>query len=262
MWLYSLPVATGLPLFVLALVAVTLLVVIALRRWVPGDNKQSREWDRILAYVMATFGVLYGVTLALIAAASYENFRSVEEIVLEEAASVAVLYRDASGFPEPERDELQGLIEEYVDHVIEVDWPKQHAGEMPATTVAEVTDIQDVLFAFQPTSESEINLHDNAIRAFDDFMADRGQRIGATGLDLPGILWFVLYSGALLMAVLIGLIQVARLRTHIVMAGVLACYVAIVIFTIASFDHAYMGAVSVGPEYFVELQDWLFATRE
>lgn len=262
MWLFSIPVAIGLPIFVLCLVGASLLIVIALRRWVPPETKRVREWDRILAYVMATFGVLYGVTLALIAAASYENYRGVEEIVLKEASSVAVLYRDVTGFPQPEQDELQSLIVDYVDHVIEVDWPTQQAGEVPSSTVAEVTKIQEVLFGFEPQNLAESNIQQNALRAFNDFMADRGERIGVTGLELPGILWLVLYSGAFLTALLIGMIQMGALRVHMIMAGVLASYVAIVIFTIASFDHAYMGSVSVGPEYFEELQEWLFANTQ
>lgn len=258
MWLYSIPIVISLPLFVLVFVAVSLGIVVLLRRWIPVEKKQVREWDRILAYVMATFGVLYGVTLALIAAASYENYRDVEEIVLEETSTVAVLYRDVSGFPEPERAELQGHIRDYVDHVIEDDWPVQAAGGIPATTVVEVTRIQDLLFDFEPQSGAESNLHQAALRSFNEFMSARGDRIGVTGLQLPALLWFVLYSGAALTAVLIGMIQMGRLRTHLVMAGFLATYVAIVIFTIASFDHAYMGGVAVGPEYFEEMQDWLF----
>lgn len=261
-WFNTVPVAIGLPTFVVVLVGASIAVVVALRRWIPSDSKQMRDWDRILAYIMATFGVLYGVTLALIAAASYENFRDVEEMVLTEASSVAVLYRDVSGFPQPEREELQQLIVEYVDHVVDVDWPLQRAGQVPSSTVAVVTEIQETLFAFQPGTAAESNLQNNTIGAFNDFMADRGQRIGVTGLELPAILWFVLYSGAMLTAVLIGMIQMGKLRTHLIMAGVLATYVAIVIFAIASFDHAYMGAVFVGPEYFEELQSWLFAATE
>lgn len=210
MWLYQLPVGVALPGFVILFVAASMLIVIALRRWVPGEKKQMREWDRILAYVMATFGVLYGVTLALIAAASYENYRSVEEIV----------------------------------------------------TVAEVTRIEEVLFSLEPEGDGESNVHAATIRSFNEFMSTRSQRIGVIGLELPGILWFVLYSGAVITAVLIGMIQMGRLRTHLIMAGVLASYVAIVIFTIASFDHPYMGPVAVGTEYFEEVQEWLFGRAD
>lgn len=93
-------------------------------------------------------------------------------------------------------------------------------------------------------------------------MSARSARIGVIGLELPGILWFVLYSGAVITAVLIGMIQMGRLRTHLIMAGVLASYVAIVIFTIASFDHPHMGPVAVGTEYFEEVQEWLFGRAD
>jgi Protein of unknown function (DUF4239) len=225
---------------------------------VPRSAERVGEWDRVLGYAMAAYGVLYGVILALIAAASYENYRGVEEIVLKETSSVAVLYRDASGFPEPTKDQLQSLIVEYVDHVIDVDWGLQRAGDIPSHTVQEVTDIQQILFAFEPSDQSESNLHLNTIRAFDDFVADRGARIGVTGLELPPMLWLVLYIGALLNAVLIGLVEVGRLRVHLIMAGVIAAYVGVVIFAIASFDHVYMGEVSVDATYFEELREWLF----
>ncbi len=258
MWLYTIPVAIALPLFVGAFVGVSLLIVLALRKLVPHDPDRSTEWDRVLGYVVAVYGVLYGVTLALIAAASYENYRGVEELVLAETSSIAVLYRDASGLPEPTRSELQSLLVEYAEHVIDVDWVTQGAGEIPSNTVQQVTDMQRVLFTFEPSNESESNLHGATIGALNEFIRARGARVGVTGLELPGILWLVLYVGAFINAVLIGLVEVRRLRTHLIMAGLVAAYVAIVIFSIASFDHVYEGEVSVDTTYFEELRKWLF----
>ncbi|MET0782197.1 MAG: DUF4239 domain-containing protein [Microbacterium sp.] len=258
MWLYTMPVAIALPLFVAVFVGVSLLVVIVVRRWVPHSSDGPGEWDRVLGYVVALYGVLYGVTLALIAAASYENFRDVEEIVLQETSSIAVLYRDASGLPDPTKSDLQSLLVEYTEHVIEVDWPRQGAGEIPSATVEQVTEMQEVLFSFEPADESESNLHMATISALNDFISDRGARVGVTALALPGILWLVLYAGAFLNAVLIGLVEVGRLRTHLIMAGMIATYVALVIFAIASFDHVYVGEVSVDTSDFEQLRRFLF----
>ena len=258
MWLYSMPVAIALPLFVGAFVGASLLVVLLLRRWVPRDDGQLTEWDRVLRYVMAAYGVLYGVTLALIAAASYENYREVEEIVLQETTSVAVLYRDASGLPEPTSSELQGLLIEYTDHVITVDWALQAAGEMPSHTVRQVTQFQEVLFAFEPADDAEANLQATTMGALNQFIAARGERVGVTQRELSPLLWLVLYSGALINAALIGLVEVGRLRVHLVMAGLVAAYVGMVIFAIGSFDHVYTGGVSIDTTYFEQLQDNLF----
>lgn len=258
MWLFTLPVAVALPLFVGVFVALSLLIVLILRRWVPRDGDDLDEFDRVLRYVMAAYGVLYGVTLALIAAASYEDYRTVEDIVLQETTSVAVLYRDASGLPEPAGSELQRLLEEYTDHVIDIDWAMQAAGEIPPHTVKQVTQFQEVLFAIEPADESEANLHAATIAAFNQFVADRGERVGVTGQELSPILWLVLYVGAFINAVLIGLVQVGRLRIHLVMAGLVAAYVAVVIFAIASFDHVYTGEVSVDSTSFEQLKRTLF----
>ena len=115
-----------------------------------------------------------------------------------------------------------------------------------------------MLFAFEPADDSESNLHRATIGALNEFISARGSRVGVTGLELPGILWLVLYVGAIINAILIGLVEVRRLRTHLLMAGLVAAYVAIVIFSIASFDHVYEGEVSVDTTYFEELRKWLF----
>jgi hypothetical protein len=253
------PVAIALPLFVGAFVGVSLLVVVALRRWVPRSADRAGEWDRVLGYVVALYGVLYGVTLALIAAASYQNYRGVEEIVLQETSSIAVLYRDASGLPDPTRSDLQGLLVEYTEHVIDVDWPHQGAGEIPSATVEQVTQMQEVLFSFEPANAGEANVHAATLGAFNDFIADRGARVGVTGLELPGILWVVLYVGALLNAVLIGMVEVGRLRIHMMMAGIVAAYVALVIFAIASFDQVFVGEISIDTTDFEQLRKFLFS---
>ena len=254
MWLYQVPIAIALPLFVALFVAVSLAVVLALRKWVPRDSDGADEWDRVLRYSMASYGVLYGVTLALIAAASYENYRGVEEIVLQETSAISVLYRDASGFPEPTSTDLQVLLLEYTDNVINVDWVRQAGGVIPSHTATQVTEIEQVLFSFQPANESESNLHAATISAFNQFLGDRGARIGATAQEIPPILWLVLYAGAFINAVLIGLVGVGRLRIHLVMAGLVAAFVGMVIFSIASFDHVYMGQVAVDTTLFEELR--------
>ncbi len=71
----------------------------------------------------------------------------------------------------------------------------------------------------------------------------------------------MLYVGALINAVLIGLVEVGRVRTHLLMAGLVAAFVGIVIFAIASFDHVYMGQVAVDTTLFEELKNSLFTKK-
>ncbi|SDG72588.1 Protein of unknown function [Microbacterium pygmaeum] len=257
MWLYALPMWVGLPLFIAFVVAGSWLILLSLRRWVRRTSRGSGEWDRILGYAVAVYGVFYGVTLALIASASYADFSDVDAIVLQESSSVAVLYRDASGFPEPERGELQTLLTDYTSRVIEVEWPAQSSGDLPNETTDEVDKIERLLFGFQPQTEAESNVQEETIDAFNQFVADRRARVAVTELQLPGVLWIVLTVGAVLNAVLLGLIEARSLRVHLAMSGLIAVFVAMLIFAIAGFDRPYSGSISVEPTYFIELRDGL-----
>lgn len=257
MWLYELPMWVGLPLFIALVLGVSWLILLGLRRWVRRASHGSGEWDRILGYAVAVYGVFYGVTLALIASAAYANFADVDELVLQESSSVAVLFRDASGFPDPDKRELQNLLTAYTTRVIDVEWPAQAAGNVPDETVDEVDGIEDILFAFEPKTEAQSSVQEETIDAFNQFVADRRARAAVTELELPDVLWIVLTVGAVLNAVLLGLIEVRSLRVHLVMSGLIAVFVAMLIYAIAGFDRPYSGPISVTPAYFIELHDGL-----
>lgn len=257
MWLYEIPMWAGLPLFIIFVVGGSWLILLGLRRWVHRASRGSGEWDRILGYAVAVYGVFYGVTLALIASASYANYSDVDAIVLQESSSVAVLFRDASGFPDPQKQELQTLLTDYTTRVIDVEWPAQAGGDLPDETVDEVDAIEDLLFSFEPQTEAQSNVQEEAIEAFNEFVADRRARVAVTGLELPSVLWIVLSVGAVLNAVLLGLIEARSLRVHLAMSGLIAVFVAMLIYAIAGFDHPYSGPISVDPTYFIELHDGL-----
>jgi hypothetical protein len=56
-------------------------------------------------------------------------------------------------------------------------------------------------------------------------------------------------------------VEVGRHRIHHIMAGLVAAFVGIVIFSIASFDHIYMGEVAVDTTLFEELKRTLLEKK-
>jgi hypothetical protein len=258
MWLYDVPMPIGLPLFVIVVVGASCGIVLALRRWVRRTAEGHGEWDRVLSYAVGAYGIFYGVTLGLIAAGAYGNFTEVDSIVLDETSAVAVLYRSAAIYPEPWSTDLQDAIITYTEDVIEKDWPLQQQLVAPEETDADVTSIQLAITGMQPTTAEQVTLQSQTLAAFNDFVADRRERIALTDLALPGVLWIVLAVGALLNAVLIALIEVKNLRIHLIMAGLIASFVALLLYAISGFDHAYAGPIAVTPAYFEDLLQGLF----
>ncbi|CAH0221239.1 DUF4239 domain-containing protein [Microbacterium sp. Bi128] len=261
MWLYQLPMAVGLPLFIALVVGGSCAVLLVLRRWVRKVAPQGEEWDRVLSYAVGAYGVFYGVTLALIAAAAYGNFTEIDDIVLDESSSLASLYRTAAILPEPQSTELQRQIIAYTRNVIDVDWPMQARWEIPLETDANVTAMQQAIVEVKPTTTAEALYVEQSLNQFQLLVENRRERIALTTLALPNVLWIVLGVGAVLNAVLIALIEVRNLRVHLLMAGMLALFVGLLLYAIAGFDHAYAGPIAVTPEYFQDLLDGLFVNE-
>lgn len=259
MWLYDLPLIAGLPLFVILVVAGSCAILIVLRRWVSRAAGASGEWDRVLTYAVTAYGVFYGVTLGLIAAGAYGNFAEVDGVVLSESSSLAVLYRDATFFSEPSAGDLRAAVTQYAERVIDEDWPLQQRLIQPETTDDAVTAIEAVIAQIEPSTTHETVSLAETMGVFNEFVENRRERISLTHLALPGVLWIVLAVGAVLNAVLIGLIEVKNLRIHLIMAALIALFVALLLYAVAGFDHAYAGPIAVGPDYFRELLDGLFS---
>jgi hypothetical protein len=255
---FDLPVAIGLPIFVIFSVGVSALIVVALRGWVGRASEGLSEWDRVLGYAVGAYGVLFGVTLGLIAAGPFGNFTTVNTVVLRESSAVAVLYRDAGFLPEPTASDLKDALVAYTNAVITEDWPLQERQIAPEETDGHVTSIQRVIAGFEPVTASDADVKSQIITAFNTLITDRRERISLTHLSLPPMLWIVISVGAILNATLIALIEVKNLRIHLIMAGLIATFVALLLYSIAGFDHVYSGPISVTPAYFHDLIDGLF----
>ncbi len=104
-----------------------------------------------------------------------------------------------------------------------------------------------------------LTLQSHTIEEFNSFVEARRARIGEAKLALPALLWVVLAVGAVINSALIGLIEVRNLRVHLIMAGLIAAFVALLISTILSLDHPYAGAVNISPEEFQILLDGVLA---
>lgn len=246
-WFFETSILIGMPVFVGGFVVVSCAVVLALRPFVHRMVDDPKEWDHALGHVVETFGVIFGILLALVAVSVYENFAEARKATLEEAALVGALFRGTTGLPDETGIPMRDTIEEFVHTVIEQDFPAQRRGQLPETSAAQVDEFEHLLHEFEPEPVQQEAEFLQLLATFDDFIEARRARIDATTLELPPPFWVVIWTGAVINAVLVGLMHVKRLRLHLILAGLLALFVGLVMFVTADMDHPYAGSISVGP---------------
>ena len=79
--IYDLPHWAGAVLFSVLFVGITCLVVVLIRPWVRRHAVDQPDWNAMISTALSAYGVFYGITLALIAFATYQNFAAAENAV-------------------------------------------------------------------------------------------------------------------------------------------------------------------------------------
>ncbi len=247
-------------MFVGGFVLASCLVVVVLRPVIRRIVDDAEQWDRVLGHVIGTFGVFFGILLALVAVSVYENYADTREAALHEAGQVTALYRGTTGLPDEVAEPLQASIKEYLRVVIEEDWPDQRRAMLPDASVAVVDEIEEQIHDYDPESLQQLAEFQQLLATFDDFVETRRVRIDATTLELPLLFWVAIWVGAAVNAVLLGLIIVRSRRLHLVMAGMLALFIGLVMFATADMDLPYQGSIAIGPGAFERVADQLAET--
>ena len=122
-WVYDIPNWLFGGLTIAATVAISLIGLYVTREWVRRVHGDRHSHNEVVGFYLSAVCVFYGITLGLIAVATWQAYTDVETRVGAEAAAVGALYRDVSSFPDPNRTQLQADLRQYTRQVIDVAWP-------------------------------------------------------------------------------------------------------------------------------------------
>ena len=254
-WLYEIPI------WLLALVIVGATVLLALgglrlvHRWLHGSSLVAHIDNGTVGWFFSGVTVLYGLTLGLLTVATWQNYTTAAGIASQEAAALAVLYRDLSGYPPSAGQPLQAQLRAYTTAIVQQSWPAQRRGLANDQERVLLTRFQGGLLHTEVASASQQVLHGQAIETFNKLVELRRQRIESISVSVPGVLWAAVLVGALLTIIFSYCFVVVSLRLHALLTGLLALMLGVMIFVIAALDHPYLGEVSVSPDAYQVVLD-------
>jgi hypothetical protein len=253
----------SLPLWALGVVLNVLLMgigvasLLAARRWViPWMGLRYQDAYAGAAVVQSVM-VLYGLIAALTTVSVWTKHTQVAEIVSDEATAIAGLWRDFSSYSEPLRGQLQDTLRGYTDQVINVAWPMQRRREVPHEGIVWMNRLQAQLFAFEPGSDGKRVAHAETLRAFNVLVHARRQRLDAVQAGLPGVLWIVLFPGAIGCVLLSLLFRVNNVWFQGTLVVSLAGFLSMNLFVIIALDRPFQGEVAIGPGSYQLIYDQL-----
>jgi len=244
----------GLHLWAVALLLIAFLATFALgsvwayRRFVLPRMRIKPEDAEYSGAVTQSVFVCYGLVAALTAVQVWERYSQVSEIVSNEATTIATLWRDCGSYPSPVKETLRGELRDYTDQVIHGAFVEMKHGRVPTQGVALIDQLQETLFAFEPTTESQKILHAETLRAFNQMLHARRQRVDVATTALPTVLWFVLLPGAFACILLSLLYRIEEPKLQYFCTFGLASFIAMVLFVIFALDRPFVGDMGITPD--------------
>ncbi|WBO85122.1 bestrophin-like domain [Hymenobacter yonginensis] len=255
LWMYEMPTW----LLALCITGTTVLVsLIGLyfaHRRLHGSAAAALIDNGTVGWFFSGVTVLYGLTLGLLTVATWQNYSDASAIASQEAASLAVLYRDLSGYPDSTARPLQAQLRSYTEFIVQKSWPAQRQGMANDTERRVLTRFQLDLLRTNVRTMSQQVLHGEAIETFNRLVELRRQRIESISSGVPGVLWAAVLLGAVITIAFSYCFVVENLRFHALLTSLLALMVGIMIFLIAALDHPYLGDVSVTPDAYQVVLD-------
>ena len=109
---------------------------------------------------------------------------------------------------------------------------------------------ENEVMSFDPSREREKIAHAEVLRSLDTVLEQRRLRLQAVTTGLPAVLWAVVLIGALLNGILTYLFWVENVLLHAILVGVLATFIAALIFLTAAMDNPFRGDFSVSSDVF------------
>ena len=251
-WLHDLPFITGLALVCVVFVLPTLVGSYVLQPRVAQLFRGERDINTVLGFLLNAFSLYFGVLLALLSIAVFENYNKAEDAVVREAASIIKLYRDIGSYPDADRPELLTVLDRYVDEVIGPGWKVQEQGRANPKEIEIIGELHHLVGKYQPTTMALSVRYAETLRVLDDFVEARRLRISAGTSSIPRIMWFVVLVGAVMNAFVIWMFDLRPL-THAVIGGTLSLFIALVIYMVAVLDAPFKGAYGVKPNALAEI---------
>lgn len=254
-WLHSLPIGVGAFVVCLIFIVPTIVGSLIIQPFVVRLFRGEKDVNTVLGFLLNAFALYFGVLLALLSIAVFENRNLAEEAVDREAGQLVSVYRNMRHYPEPLRGQLIGALKEYLDEETGPGWGAQRRGEISVRGVELTNQMHELLSAFRPGADSGEGVrHAEALKEFDEFIESRQHRVAARGERIPQIMWYIVIAGAVMNVFVVWMFDVRR-STHIIVGSTLSLFIALVIYMIAILDEPFRGREGLRPEGLMAVRD-------
>jgi hypothetical protein len=211
--------------------------------------------NEIAGFKFATVGVLYAVLLAFAIIVVWQKYSDAETTVAQEAGAAASIFQLSYGIDEKPGIALRSALTNYLTHAVADDWDAMErvtpGGSASARRALDA--VYTALLTFQSTSPVDAAVLGEILHQVDQLTQARRVRLVEAEGVVPGVVWLILFGGAIVTLGFTFFFGAESLRAQTLMTALLAVLMLSELFIIVAIDRPFTGAVKVEPNALVEV---------
>ncbi len=224
----------------------------------PGFIRRSarglelKDHHDVLGMMFSGAAAFYGVVLAFVIVAAWQNFQDASEREQVEFLALTELYEVGTRLPMPTRQLMTTAVRGYVTDALTYEW----SGNPNPVNMGSRGDLRKMLAALlslDPQSQKDGILFGKAIDQITRLFEARQQRILYSQSNIPTIVWIVIIFGACVTIVLSFFFFTTHRMLQAMTSMMFAMLIGLTIVAIDDLSHPYQGYTRVAPTGFREL---------
>ncbi len=205
--------------------------------------------------MMGVVGTLFSVLLGFMVAGAMDKYHDAMIRGEDEASNVASVFRIARGLSDTDRPRIRQLCRDYVDDVINSEWPKMEQGIKVNHGWVVYQKLWEAVVATVPENDRQSNLQQGIISSMQSLGENRRARILLAQKQTPPALWAVVAVGAFITLALSYVFASQFPKVQGFMTTLVATALALNIWLLAAYAHPYSGELKIQPTMFQLLKD-------
>ncbi|MBV2361932.1 DUF4239 domain-containing protein [Streptomonospora nanhaiensis] len=227
--------------FVILAVLLVAGIVVARKFVISPDDSDGPVGSLIAPCVLS----IYLIALAMGLVIGWENNRGAADSAVEEAGYATALYWGTAAFPDKEGDAVRADLRDYVDTVIEEDWPAMREQRELDPSGAAALDRLRVSVNEVPAEGSAAALERMEARQnVTDLVQSRVERADSAQATVPGVILLATAVSGLAVVVLPFAMRVGQARTRIFWSVVNLVFIVSSLLILLALDHPYTGLLA------------------
>ncbi|KOV79108.1 DUF4239 domain-containing protein [Nocardia sp. NRRL S-836] len=243
-------------LWVLGAAVVSSVIVVITRRF--GSDEVGEKNLGAGGSVFSIVAGLHAVLVAFILISLFDSANGAEEQVQKEANALVAVNWSADSLPEPAKSRVDQLIRDYVQTVVDDEWPKMVEGEDVGNKGwTTLNQLRDTVAKAVPDGGWQEDRKTEAANQLWDVYQARQERIDASGGGVNPVVWLALLIGTALSLLFPYLFGGPNLVSQLLITVTLSSTLVLLLFAIYQLQNPFSGGVHIPPDAFTSALDRL-----